>query len=273
MDIDDEEDYSFTTVGHEILYQVLCQPVLVKLGTVDENTKFVKFSLSQQMVSRARSNKWEVLKDTAKVFWKNDTPYAFCNLCPEIESEIRYKPVRAKIVETVPITTTLGTFKALNRTDEEQRNLSTRVLVDMVVTQAGNVSKDLTAVLVKLGLQPGSLTSGDEENFELRSSDTLICHQSQVKGVTIVSKFISVDRKQVVANRAKIIVKSASHHLLTEGEVLGTATLFQNDVRLVFQTLDKQTETNSAVQTSPSCAVMQVRNKQRRPLETQGDSR
>ena len=279
MDIDDEEDLDFSSVGHEMLYQVLCQPLLVKLGTVDENTKFVKFSLSRQMAGRAKSNRWEILRDSAKVFWKNDIPYAFCNLCPEIENEVRYKPVRAKIVETIPINTTMGTFKALNRTDEEQRNLSTKVLLDIVVTQAGNdgsnvnVGKDLTAVLVKLRLQPGSLTAGDEDSFELRSSDILICHQSQVKGVTIVSKFISVDRKQVVANRAKIVVRSGSHHLLTEGQVLATATLFQNDVKLVFQTLDRQTETNSVLQSSPSCAVMQVRHKQKRPLQTQGASR
>ena len=273
MEIEEEENFDFSTVGQEMVYQVLCQPVLVKLGSVEENTKFVKFSLSSKMAGRARANKWEMLKDSAKVFWKNDLPYAFCNICPDIDNEVRYKPVKAKIVETILNNTNIGTYKALNRTDEEQRNLSTKVLLDIVVSQAGNVNKELTAVLVKLRLQPGSLTAGDEEQFELRSSDILICHQSTIKGVTIVSKFISVDRKQMVANRAKIIVKSSSHHLLGEGEVLGTATLFQNDVKLVFQTLDKQMETNSALQNSPSCAVMQVRNKQRRPLLTMGSSR
>ena len=270
---EEEENFDFCTVGQEMVYQVLCQPVLVKLGSVEENTKFVKFSLSPQMASRARSNKWEMLKDSAKVFWKNDLPYAFCNICPDIETEARYILAKTKIVETIPTKTTIGTFKALNRTDEEQRNLSTKVLVDIVVSKAGNVNKELTAVLVKLRLQPGSLTTGDEEEFELRSSDILICHQSSIQGVTIVSKFISVDRKPIVANRAKIIVKSSSKSLLGEGDVLGTATLFQNDVKLVFQTLDKQIETNSALQDSPSCAVMQVRNKQRRPLLTMGSSR
>ena len=270
---EEEENFDFCTVGQEMVYQVLCQPMLVKLGSVEENTKFVKFSLSRQMASRAKSNKWEILKDSAKVFWKNDLPYAFCNICPDIETEDRYKLVKTKIVEKIQTNTTIGTFKALNRTDEEQRNLSTKVLLDIVVTKAGNVNKELTAVLVKLRLQPGSLTAGDEEEFELRSSDILICHQSSIKGVTIVSKFISVDRKQMVANRAKIIVKSSSKSLLGEGDVLGTATLFQNDVKLVFQTLDKQIETNSTVQDSSSCAALQVRNKQRRPLLTMGSSR
>ena len=41
-----------------------------------------------------------------------------------------------------------------------------------------------------------------------------------------------------MASRAKIIVKSASHQLLSEGAVIATGTLFQNEVKLVFQTLD-----------------------------------
>ena len=36
----------------------------------------------------------------------------------------------------------LGTYKALDRTDEEQRNLSTRVTADLVVTQGpGNPAR------------------------------------------------------------------------------------------------------------------------------------
>ena len=73
-----------------------------------------------------------------------------------------------------------------------------------------------------------------------------------------VSKFISVDRKQGVANRAKIIVKAASHQLLAEGTVIASGTLFQNDVKLVFQTLDLQTQTNSDIKSSSNVALMQV---------------
>ena len=137
MDID-EDNFEFTTVGQEILYQVLCQPILVKLGTMDENTKFIKFGLSKQLQKRANTNKFEILKDSSRVFWKNDTPYAFCNLCPEIANDVKYKPVKAKIVDTLSANTCLGEYKALNRTDEEQRNLSTKVLVDFVVTRAGD---------------------------------------------------------------------------------------------------------------------------------------
>ena len=82
-----------------------------------------------------------------------------------------------------------------------------------------------------------------------------------------------MDRKQGVANRAKIIVKADGHKLLKEGQVLGSATLFQNDVKLVFQTLDLQTQTNSAIKSSPGGAKMQVLNKTRRPLKTMGASR
>ena len=137
MDVD-EDNFEFSPVGQEILYQVLCQPVLVKLGTMDENTKFIKFSLSPQMTKRARGSSYELLKDSSKVFWRNDTPYAFCNLCPEIAADVKYKPLKAKIVDTLGAGQTLGTYKALNRTDEDQRYLSTKVQVDIVVTRAGN---------------------------------------------------------------------------------------------------------------------------------------
>lgn len=137
MDVD-EDNFEFSPVGQEILYQVLCQPILVKLGTMDENTKFIKFSLSPQMTKRARGSGYELLKDSSRVFWRNDTPYAFCNLCPEIDNEVKYKALKAKIVDTLGANQALGTYKALNRTDEEQRCLSTKVQVDIVVTRAGN---------------------------------------------------------------------------------------------------------------------------------------
>ena len=135
MDVD-EDNFEYMTVGQEILYQVLCQPVLVKLGTMDENTKFIKFSLSKQMMKRAKANKFELLNQSAKVFWRNDTPYAFCNLCPEMDNDVRYKHVKAKIADTLYSDLSLGTYKSLNRTDEDQRYLSTKVLVDILVTKA-----------------------------------------------------------------------------------------------------------------------------------------
>ena len=121
-----------------------------------------------------------------------------------------------------------------------------------------NVNTSPSSVLVKLILKPGSLTDGDLADFQFRPSDVIICHKAEVKGLSVVSKFISVDRKQGVANRAKIIVKSASHQLLSEGTVIATGTLFQNDVKLVFQTLDLQTQTNSDIKSSSNVALMQV---------------
>ena len=127
--------------------------------------------------------------------------------------------------------------------------------------------------MVKLVLQPGSLTDGNVDDFEFRASDVLICHQASIPGVTFVSKFISVDKRQGVANRAKVIVKSENHQLVSEGQKIGTATLFQNDVKLVFQTFEKQTKANSAIKSSSNVALMQVSHKSKRPLKTMGASR
>ena len=118
-----------------------------------------------------------------------------------------------------------------------------------------NVNTSPSSVLVKLILKPGSLTDGD---FQFHPSDVIICHKAEVKGLGIVSKFISVNRKQGVANRAKIIVKSASHQLLREGTVIATGTLFHNDVKLVFETLDLKTQTNSDIKSSSNVVLMQV---------------
>lgn len=121
-----------------------------------------------------------------------------------------------------------------------------------------NVNTSMTSVLVKLILQPGSLTDGDLADFQFRPSDVIICHKAEVKGLSVVSKFIFMNRKQGVANRAKIIVKSASHQLLSEGTVIATGTLFQNEVKLEFQTLDLKTQNNSDIKSSSNIALMQV---------------
>ena len=126
---------------------------------------------------------------------------------------------------------------------------------------------------MKLVLKPGSLTDGDLADFQFRPADVIICQKAAVKGLSIVSKFISVDRKLGVANRAKIIVKADSHQLLSEGQVLGTGTLFQNDVKLVFQILELQTKANSEIKSSSNVALMQVQSKNKRPLKTMGASR
>ena len=78
------------------------------------------------MTKRVRGSSFELLKDFSKVFWRNDTPYAFCNLCPEIAADVEYKPLKAKIVDTLRAGQTLGTYP------------STKVQVDIVVTRAGN---------------------------------------------------------------------------------------------------------------------------------------
>ena len=44
----------------------------------------------------------------------------------------------SELVDTLRAGQTLGTYMALNRTDEDQRYLSTKVQVDIVVTRAGN---------------------------------------------------------------------------------------------------------------------------------------
>ena len=162
MDVD-EDNFEFVTVGQEILYQVLCQPILVKLGTMDENTKFIKFSLSKQMMKRAKANKFELLNQSARVFWRNDKPFAFCNLCPDLDNDTRYKPVKAKIADTIFSDLTLGSYKPLNRTDEDQRYLSTKVLADIIITKAGN---DNTKVGITI--YPNNLNIGWINNLSLR---------------------------------------------------------------------------------------------------------
>ena len=51
-----------------------------------------------------------------------------------------------------------------------------------------NVNTSMTSVLVKLILQPGSLTDGDLADFQFRPSDVIICHKAEVKGLSVVSK-------------------------------------------------------------------------------------
>lgn len=278
MDIE-EDIFTFETFSLEILYPVFCQPVLVKLGTMDENTKFIKFNLSKQLAKQAKANNWEILKDSAKVFWKNDIPYAFCTLCPILGNENRYKTEKVKMIDNISPGAVLGDYKALNKTDEEQRNFSTKVTVDLVITKNENdpgkfaVNKEPMTVLVKLMLKPGSLTSGNVKDFVLRPSDVLICQRSNIEGVRLVNKFISVDRKQAVPNRAKVVIEGDAAKILTNGQILGTATLFQNDIKLLFQKLTEQGEINSKFESSPSCAILQVQHKQKRPLKTMGASR
>ena len=135
MDVE-EDNVLFESFSREVLYPVFCQPILVKLGTMDENTKFIKFNLNKQFAKQSKINNWEILKDSAKVFWKNDSPYAFCTLCPILANDVRYKSDRVKMIDSIPPGTVIGDYKALNKTDEEQRNLSTKVTVDLVITKS-----------------------------------------------------------------------------------------------------------------------------------------
>ena len=52
--------------------------------------------------------------------------------------DVEYKPLKAKIVDTLRAGQTLGTYMALNRTDEDQRYLSTKVQVGHQSRQRGN---------------------------------------------------------------------------------------------------------------------------------------
>ena len=135
MDVE-EDNVLFESFSREVLYPVFCQPILVKLGTMDENTKFIKFNLNKQFAKQSKINNWEILKDSAKVFWKNDSPYAFCTLCPILANDVRYKSDRVKMIDSIPPGTVIGDYKALNKTDKEQRDLSTKVTVDLVITKS-----------------------------------------------------------------------------------------------------------------------------------------
>ena len=80
----------------------------------------------------------------------------------------------------LPASTSLGVYKELNKRDEEQRNLSTKVAVDLVVTQGpGNpakidVGEEPVAVLVTAVLRQGSLIEGNIKQFEFRPTDVLL---------------------------------------------------------------------------------------------------
>ena len=49
--------------------------------------------------------------------------------------------------------------------------------------------------------------------------------------------------------------------------------MFQNDVKLVFQTLEKQSQVNTDVKSTSNVALMQVQHKTKKPLKTTGASR
>ena len=60
----------------------------------------------------------------------------------------------------LPSSTSLGMYKELNKRDEEQRNLSTKVSVDLVVTQGpGNPAKVCIAVQLHMSRVAKMLTS------------------------------------------------------------------------------------------------------------------
>jgi len=280
MEVEEEEEEdpnSFTTVGSDVLFPVLSQPILVRLGEVDENTKFVKFSLSKEYQEIAE-NKWRTLPSSSKVFWKADKPYAFLHLCPE-DNLLGEKPFNVKPVQKLGVGMTLGTFRSLNKTDEEQRNLSTKVSVDLVVDQLDKVfcnKGQKIAVPVKLMLKPGSLTNGSVKDFVIRPSDVLILTKANVPGLEFVNNFVAVDKKPLSTNSAKVIVTSTIGKLnLKEGQIIGTSTLFQNDVKLVFSKMAEQGEISVVPEISETDSGPKkfANQKMNRPLKTMGASR
>ena len=94
----EEDNFNFEAVASTTVYPVFCQPLLVALNTVNENTKFVKFSLNKTIQVRhlstfqvrsvienviqgqANAADWELLRDSAKVFWRGEKPYAFATV-------------------------------------------------------------------------------------------------------------------------------------------------------------------------------------------------
>jgi len=278
MEVEEEEEdpNSFTTVGSDVLFPVLSQPVLVRLGEVDENTKFVKFSLSKEY-QEISQNKWRTLPSSSKVFWKADKPYAFLHLCPE-DSLLGDKPF-VKPVQKLGLGTALGTFRSLNKTDEEQRNLSTKVSVELVVDQLDKISINKgqkAAVPVKLMLKQGSLTNGSVKDFVIRPSDVLIMTKANVPGLEFVNNFVAVDKKPLSVNSAKVIVTAAAGKLqLKEGQIIGTSTLFQNDVKLVFSKMAEQGEMSVVPEVSETDSGPKKLSNQKmnRSLKTIGASR
>ena len=96
----EEDNFNFEAVSSTTVFPVFCQPLLVALNTVDENTKFVKFSLNKTIQVSSKTNTsrktmttnsfvnqgqanaadWELLRDSAKVFWRGEKPYAFATV-------------------------------------------------------------------------------------------------------------------------------------------------------------------------------------------------
>jgi len=283
MEVEEEEEEeedpnSFSTVGSETVFPVLCQPILVRLGEVDENTKFVKFALNKEYQAIAEKKGWELLPTSSKVFWKSERPFAFCHIYPTDTSDKRYKSGNVKPIDKLGVGTVLGTFRSLNKTDEEQRYLSTKVSVDLQVLQSATVNSGKVGVVVKAVVKDGSLTSGKAEDFIIRPSDALIVTKCNLGGVEFVNNLVSVDKKPVVQNRAKVLLTSTSggNKELKEGKIIGQAVLFQNDVKLLFSKMAEQGEISIASEPSTVTdgGVGKVPAKQmKRPLKTVGGSR
>ena len=218
----EEDDFNFKAVSSTTVFPVFCQPLLVALHTIDENTKFVKFSLNRTIQGQANAADWELLRDSAKVFWKKGKPFAFATVCPNLPNDSRNKSGKVDALALLPASTSLGVYKELNKRDEEQRNLSTKVAVDLVVTQGpGNpakidVGEEPVAVLVTAVLRQGSLIEGNIKQFEFRPTDVLlvrigfiICYTqmnfqvtlTNVENLELSSNFVAVDRRQGVPNR------------------------------------------------------------------------
>ena len=66
----EEDNFNFEAVSSTTVFPVFCQPLLVSLNTVDENTKFVKFSLNKTIqvssLLSAMSNRRGKIRTTLK---------------------------------------------------------------------------------------------------------------------------------------------------------------------------------------------------------------
>lgn len=271
----------FSAVSQEVLYPVYNQPIVVSLNSLDENTKFVKFSLNKNTTKKAESAGWDIIwRNSTRVFWRMDEPYAFCHLCPNLESDSKNSPWIADMLDCVPQGLDLGSYKALQKTDEEKRNLSTKVSVDLVVSlppgkeQVCYLGKKPMTIPVSLALKPGSLVDGNVKDFEFRPSDVLICTQSNIGGVDFVNKLVSVDKNQAVPNRAKVVLLAKDKRTLKSGQVLGSAILFQNDVKLLWQKKGEQSKLLEKLSgNSNELTVLQAQHGTKRPMKTIAVSR
>ena len=63
-------------------------------------------------------------------------PMHSATISPILANDVRYKSDQVKMIDSIPPGTVIEDYKALNKTDKEQRDLSTKVTVDLVITKS-----------------------------------------------------------------------------------------------------------------------------------------